>query len=220
MRSVVSFNEGWSFHEGFEPARAQALQAGETVRLPHTAVELPFNYFDETSYQRAFTYQKMLALAPGIRGPRGLARLRRRDGRQRRLSERRRDRRPQGWLYAVRGAADRHLKQGDNLLTVKIDGSENPAIPPFGGQIDYLSYAGIYRDVWLRVTEPGLDRQRQDRDAGCAGRRRRRSRVRVDLANPQNLPLRRHAIGDPARRQGRRRVATALGRGERRRQPR
>ena len=32
------------------------------------------------------------------------------------------------------------LVEGDNLVTVKIDGSENPAIPPFGGQIDYLTY--------------------------------------------------------------------------------
>lgn len=47
-----------------------------------------------------------------------------------------------------------HLKAGDNLLTVKIDGSENPEIPPFGGVIDYLTYAGIYRDVWLKVTAP------------------------------------------------------------------
>ena len=47
-----------------------------------------------------------------------------------------------------------HLHDGDNLVTVRIDGSENPVIPPFGGQIDYLTYAGIYRDVHLRVTPP------------------------------------------------------------------
>ena len=42
------------------------------------------------------------------------------------------------------------LKIGDNLLTVVLDGSENPQIPPFGGLIDYLTYAGIYRDVWYK----------------------------------------------------------------------
>ena len=46
------------------------------------------------------------------------------------------------------------LKAGDNLLAIKIDGSENPEIPPFGGRIDYLTYAGIYRDVWLKVVPP------------------------------------------------------------------
>ena len=46
------------------------------------------------------------------------------------------------------------LDAGDNLLAIKIDGSENPEIPPFGGRIDYLTYAGIYRDVWLKVVPP------------------------------------------------------------------
>ena len=46
-----------------------------------------------------------------------------------------------------------HLEHGARV-TICIDGSENPEVPPFGGQIDYLTYAGIYRDVWLRVTPP------------------------------------------------------------------
>ena len=46
------------------------------------------------------------------------------------------------------------LKAGENEITVKIDGSERPDTPPFGGRIDYLTYAGIYRDVWLKLTDP------------------------------------------------------------------
>jgi hypothetical protein len=61
MRRYETFNGGWTFTAGFEPGWANAVQAGETVRLPHTAVELPYNYFDETSYQKAFTYQKVIA---------------------------------------------------------------------------------------------------------------------------------------------------------------
>src|SRR5262245_23742952 len=60
MRSVQAFNDGWVFHEGFSPKLAEALSPGKAVSLPHTAVELPFNYFDEKSYQRAFTYQKVI----------------------------------------------------------------------------------------------------------------------------------------------------------------
>ena len=44
------------------------------------------------------------------------------------------------------------LVRGSNLVTVRISGRENPDIPPFGGQIDYLTYAGIYRDAWLVLT--------------------------------------------------------------------
>ena len=39
----------------------------------------------------------------------------------------------------------------DNLLTVYVDSSERPDIPPFGGAIDYLTYGGIYREVQLRA---------------------------------------------------------------------
>ena len=48
-----------------------------------------------------------------------------------------------------------HREQaGYHVITpLRIDGSENPDIPPFGGQIDYLTYAGIYREVWLKVCE-------------------------------------------------------------------
>ena len=58
MRSVTSFNDGWVFHDGFSPALTTALQPGTAISLPHNAVELPFSYFDEKSYQHAFTYQK------------------------------------------------------------------------------------------------------------------------------------------------------------------
>ena len=68
MRSVVSFNESWSFHEGFGQRLLESFDGSATVSLPHTAVELPFNYFDETSYQRAFTYQKILRWMPEFEG--------------------------------------------------------------------------------------------------------------------------------------------------------
>jgi beta-galactosidase len=154
MRIYESFNGNWVFGEGFEPARTQALQAGETVRLPHSAVELPYNYFDETSYQKAFTYQKVIAWRPEFEAQEvsvvfdgamadsvvylnGIEVIAHKDG-----------------YTPFEARLTPHLKQGDNLLTVKIDGSENPAIPPFGGQIDYLCYAGIYRDAWLKVVSP------------------------------------------------------------------
>jgi beta-galactosidase len=154
MRIYENFNGNWVFGEGFEPARAQALQTGETVRLPHSAVELPYNYFDETSYQKAFTYQKIIAWRPEFEGREvsivfdgamadnvvylnGVEIIAHKDG-----------------YTPFEARLTPHLKQGDNLLTVKVDGSENPAIPPFGGQIDYLCYAGIYRDAWLKVVSP------------------------------------------------------------------
>src|SRR5579885_928083 len=43
---------------------------------------------------------------------------------------------------------------GDNVLAVDVDSTERPDIPPFGYQIDYLTFGGIYREVWLRIVPP------------------------------------------------------------------
>ncbi|OQP87543.1 beta-D-galactosidase [Rhizobium rhizosphaerae] len=152
MRQMESFNAGWTFRQGFDAAKAGAAQAGETVRLPHSAVELPYNYCDETSYQKAFTYQKVLAYEGRFEGQEVSLVF---DGAmadsvvfvngQQVVAH------PDGYT-PFEARLTPYLKPGDNLITVKIDGSENPAIPPFGGMIDYLCYAGIYRDVWLKVT--------------------------------------------------------------------
>jgi len=40
---------------------------------------------------------------------------------------------------------------GDNVLAVDLDSSERPDIPPFGYEIDYLTFGGIYREVSLRI---------------------------------------------------------------------
>jgi len=154
MRIYENFNGDWTFRDGFAAGTVGAIMDGETVRLPHSAVELPYNYFDETSYQKAFTYQKRFDWRPEFEGQEvsivfdaamadsvvwlnGVEIIAHKDG-----------------YTPFEARLTPHLKRGENLLTVKIDGSENPAIPPFGGQIDYLCYAGIYRDVWLKVVSP------------------------------------------------------------------
>ncbi|OCJ02559.1 beta-D-galactosidase [Rhizobium sp. AC44/96] len=184
MRSVVSFNESWAFHEGFAQRLLDSFDGRQLVSLPHTAVELPFNYFDEKSYQRAFTYQKLLRWMPEFTGREvslvfdaamadavvylnGEEIIAHKDG-----------------YTPFEARLTGKLIKGDNLIAVKIDGSENPAIPPFGGAIDYLTYAGIYRDVWLKVTDPvsisNLKIETRDvlNDEKTAT-------VRIDLANPQ-----------------------------------
>ncbi|NOR33082.1 MAG: hypothetical protein GQ579_00220, partial [Bacteroidales bacterium] len=40
----------------------------------------------------------------------------------------------------------------DNLIAVKVDNSHNPQIPPLS--VGYALYGGIYRDVYLLVTDP------------------------------------------------------------------
>lgn len=184
MRSVVSFNEGWSFHEGFGQRLLESLDAAKSVSLPHTAVELPFNYFDEKSYQRAFTYQKVLrwlpefedrevslvfdaAMADSVVYLNGEEIIAHKDG-----------------YTPFEARFTGKLLRGENLITVKIDGSENPDIPPFGGRIDYLTYAGIYRDVWLKVTDPVSIRNLKIETADVLAPEKSAT-IRVDIANPE-----------------------------------
>jgi beta-galactosidase len=188
MRRYETFNGNWIFAEGFAEDRVHELQIGETVRLPHTALELPYNYFDETRYQKAFTYQKVIAWENGFAGKEvslvfdgsmadnvvylnGETIIAHKDG-----------------YTPFEARLTPHLKPGDNLLTVKVDGSENPKIPPFGNMIDYLTYAGIYRDVWLKVTSPVSIRniKIETPDALAASKR---VKVKVFAADPQALGI-------------------------------
>jgi len=59
----IYLNSGWQFtrhyceelhHEGAD------ITAMETVRLPHTTVETPFHYFDESEYQYESAYRRVL----------------------------------------------------------------------------------------------------------------------------------------------------------------
>ena len=60
MRAVQKISDDWVFHDHFVPELIAELWDGEAVSLPHNAVKLPFNYFDEKCYQHAFIYQKKL----------------------------------------------------------------------------------------------------------------------------------------------------------------
>ena len=37
------------------------------------------------------------------------------------------------------------------MLAVEVDSTERPDIPPFGYEVDYLTFGGIYREVALRI---------------------------------------------------------------------
>ena len=142
MRSVTDFNDNWLF------------EGRDLVRLPHNAVDLPFSYFDEKDYQRGFRYEKTFAADPAWAG-REVALVFDGAMANTRVSL-------NGSVIAshsdgytpFEARLTGLLHTGENRLVVEIDGSENPLIPPFGGAIDYLTYAGIYRECWLRVTAP------------------------------------------------------------------
>jgi beta-galactosidase len=175
MPTTIPFNDNWRIGR-------------QEVRLPHTAVELPYSYFDETSYQRTFIYEKTFMADPAWTGAEVSLRF---DGAMANARV---------FLNGMEIAAHADgytpfdaplmgaLKAGENALKVEIDGSENPAIPPFGAVIDYLTYAGIYRDVWLVVAAPiclGLIKVETPNALADA----KTVIAEIALRNPQNLAL-------------------------------
>lgn len=142
MRLLRDFNDDWLF------------EGRDRVRLPHNAVELPFSYFDEKAYQRVFTYEKSFEADPAWAGREVALRF---DGAMANakvaLNGQQIAAHADGYTPFTARLTGR-LNAGVNHLTVTIDGSENPAIPPFGHVIDYLTYAGIYREAWLQVSAP------------------------------------------------------------------
>ncbi len=175
MRILTDFNDDWLF------------EGRDRVRLPHNAVELPFSYFDEKAYQRPFTYDKAITNDPAWEGREVSLRF---DGAMAnarvRLNGEEIAAHADGYTPFVARLTP-HLKPGVNHVNVLIDGSENPAIPPFGGVVDYLTYAGIYRECWLEVTTPvsiGLVKI-ETPDVLT----RPRVVAKVWLSNPQGLPV-------------------------------
>lgn len=58
---IENFNQNWHFLIGeYISCASDQLNETKLVDIPHTAIELPYNYFDEKVYQKKFTYLKKL----------------------------------------------------------------------------------------------------------------------------------------------------------------
>ena len=151
MRSLCN---NWEFipnwFDGFETGEAQ----GEQVRLPHTVQQSPQHYMDHNSYQMVCGYRQMLELGQELEGKHLFLQF---DGAahiatvyfngQELLTHR------CGYTGFRVEITEAAVLGGKNLLAVKLDTTENPDVPPFGFVIDYLTYGGLYREVWLDVKE-------------------------------------------------------------------
>lgn len=151
------WNEGWTFTPGFDPAllRPECPELELTpVRIPHTVRTLPYNYCNENDYQLLSGYRREFYAPREWEGRTVLLTF----GavahdatvfcNGRRLFH-------HGCGYtAFTVDLTSALRLGEtNVVAVRCDSRETLDIPPFGGQIDYLTYGGIYRAVSLDIKE-------------------------------------------------------------------
>ena len=157
-RRVYPINRNWLFRAK-TPAGAEQPGFDESgflpVSIPHANVELPWHSFDDAAYQFISTYRRHLRVPEAWRGKRvfvdfgGVMTAARVFVNGHEFEESRGGYTPFSWELTP------YLRYGaENLLAVRVDSTERPDIPPFGGSVDYLPFGGIYRDVELRVVPP------------------------------------------------------------------
>ncbi len=124
---------------------------GESVRLPHNVGNIPLHYASPSAYETVCGYRHDIDVPKEIIGQKVFLQF---DGAAH-IAEVFLNNESVGTHYCgytpFRIDISDTLRAGKNTIAVKLDCTENPDIPPFGNVIDYLTYGGIYRDVWLDI---------------------------------------------------------------------
>ena len=132
-------NNNWIYKKSRE-------ESGEVVHLPHTNQEVPYNYFDEKMYQFISYYEKQITTKDSDRqflvfdGVMTAFKLY--------IEDQYVGEYKGGYIPHPVEITDFVEKNKEYKIRVEVDSREREDIPPFGHVIDYLTFGGIYRDVW------------------------------------------------------------------------
>ena len=152
------WNDGWTFTPVFDPAivRPECPDLPLTpVRIPHTVRTLPYNYCNENDYQRLCGYRREFFAPKEWQGRTVLLTFEAVAHDATVFCNGRRVFHHGCGYTAFTVDLTESLRLGEqNVVAVRCDSREDLNIPPFGGQIDFLTYGGIYRAVSLDVKEP------------------------------------------------------------------
>jgi beta-galactosidase len=157
-RIVLPINRNWRYSKTFaQGAHGREFDdsAFDRVVIPHTNVRLPWHSFDDKTYEFVSIYRRRFKLPAEARGRHVFVDF---EGVMTASTV---------WINGVKLGEYKggytpfafdltpHIDfDGENVLAVDVDSTERPDIPPFGYQIDYLTFGGIYREVSLRIV-PG-----------------------------------------------------------------
>ncbi|KLI39255.1 glycoside hydrolase family 2 protein [Brachyspira hyodysenteriae] len=154
MREIINFNTNWKFTKEWNDNIKIEKLNGENITLPHTVAEIPLHYFSESDtwlvsgYQNTFKYDKSK-----LQGKRVLINFEAAMAAcEVFVNEKSFGEHKGGYLPFIYDITD-ELKDGENIIAVKLDSTEREDIPPFGNEIDYLCYGGIYREVQIIIVD-------------------------------------------------------------------
>ena len=152
----IYLNNDWEFAPEFSQSllKRDNVSTYEKVRIPHTTKEVPYNYFDESIYQMLCGYRKIIDVPKEWENKRvlvtfeGVAHSAEVYANGKMIGEH------HCGYTAFTVEVTEYLNYGEeNVITVKVDSRENQNIPPFGFVIDYMTFGGIYRDVYMEIKD-------------------------------------------------------------------
>lgn len=147
----IAFNNDWLFTENFDAGFDEAV----SIRLPHTAKEIPYNYINCRDYQMVCGYRKIFTAPGDWQGKKLILRF---DGAAHEATVfcngERVGYHACGYTAFCVDITDLVRLGSENVIDVRLDTRESLNIPPFGFVIDYLCYGGLYREVTLEVKDP------------------------------------------------------------------
>ena len=157
-RTVLFINRNWRY----KPSKVAGAEAPafddssfERIVIPHTNVKMPWHNFDDKMYEFVSTYRRRFKYPAAAKGKRVFVDF---EGAMtastvfingHNLGE------YKGGFTPFSFELTKYLKtDGENVLVVHLDSTERSDIPPFGYEIDYMTFGGIYREVSLRIVSP------------------------------------------------------------------
>lgn len=149
-----SICDSWEFTKTWSEDFAHGEGTATAVRLPHNPSELNIHYGDSDAYQMVCGYRRLLHIDTALAGKRLFLQF---DGAGHiatiYVNGQEVDQHAGGYT-AFRVEITEFVTPGeDALIAVQLDTSENTALPPFGSNLRFLTYGGLYREVWLDVRE-------------------------------------------------------------------
>jgi beta-galactosidase len=154
-RTVLPMNRKWRYsRSAVADARMQDFDDSkfERVVVPHTNIRLPWHSFDDKDYEFVSVYRRHFKLPPETRGRHVFVDFEAVMTASTVWLNGSRIGEYKGGYTPFSFELTPHVDfDSDNVLTVEVDSTERPDIPPFGNEIDYLTFGGIYREVALRI---------------------------------------------------------------------
>lgn len=157
MRKILYLNNDWKYSDEFKDAMIQPDYQDTdmaNVRIPHTVSVTPFNYFNDEIYQKVTCYRKKFRPEPFWNDKRvAVTFMGAAHEAYVYLNGELLGKHSSGYTAFSFDITDKIKYNEENVLVVKLDSRESLNVPPFGFVVDYMTYGGLYRDVFFEITE-------------------------------------------------------------------